>query len=168
MDSKALTPSRREALAALIQERAVAWSVQKAEAEEIDRLNIYQASRLAMKRAVETLSAKADFLVVDAMRLDVPMPQLPLVRGDEGVQSVAAASILAKVNRDACLVEWDAVYSGYGLARHKGYGTREHLEALERLGPTPQHRRSFAPVSRAANARAGRPAGEAEGEGEDS
>lgn len=150
-DSKALTSQRREELAGLIRERAVAWAVAQAEAGEIDRMNIYQASRLAMLRAVEALAPPPDFVIVDAMKLDLATPQLPLVKGDARVQSVAAASILAKVSRDACLREWDAIYPGYGLGRHKGYGTREHLAALARLGPTPQHRFSYEPVSRFAS-----------------
>lgn len=147
-DSKALTPQQRATLASQIRRKAVAWSVAQADSLEIDRLNIYQASRLAMRRAVESLNPQPDFLIVDAVKLDCTIPQLPLVKADARVQAVAAASILAKVSRDDCLIQWDQVYPGYGLARHKGYGTREHLDALARLGPTPQHRFSYGPVAR--------------------
>ncbi len=145
-DSKQLPPEERERLAGLIRRHAAAWAVASASAAEIDRINIYQASRLAMKRALEQLDPPADYLLVDALQLDAEAPQKALVKGDVRCISIAAASILAKVERDACLRRLDCVYPGYGLARHKGYGTREHLEALARLGPTPEHRRSFAPV----------------------
>ncbi len=145
-DSKQLTPERRESLAPLIRERAVAWAVAAVDAFEIDRVNIYQASRLAMKLAVEKLDPPCDYLLVDALTLDLSMPQLPLIRGDARCRSIAAASILAKVERDACLAEWDRVFPQYGLARHKGYFTPEHVEALRIHGPTPLHRFSYAPV----------------------
>jgi len=99
-----------------------------------------------MKLAVEKISPSPDYLLVDALELDVPLPQRALIRGDARSRSIAAASILAKVDRDAAMREWDSVYPGYGLCRHKGYGTSEHLRALATLGPTPEHRRSFAPV----------------------
>lgn len=145
-DSKQLPPEERERLAGLIRRRAAAWAVASVSAAEIDRINIYQASRLAMKRALEQLDPPADYLLVDALVLDAEAPQKALVKGDARCASIAAASILAKVERDAYMRRRDAVYPGYGLARHKGYGTRQHLEALARLGPTPEHRRSFAPV----------------------
>ncbi len=145
-DSKELAPARREELAPRIAEVAVAWAVECATAEEIDRINIYQASRLAMKRAVSRLFPTPDFLLVDALSIDLPLPQLSLVHGDARCRSIAAASILAKVHRDACMREWDALFPHYGLARSKGYGTPEHLAALERLGPTAQHRFTFEPV----------------------
>lgn len=145
-DSKALSPARRSDLAGLIRERALAWAVASASAEEIDRINIREASRLAMRRAVESLRPPCDYLLVDAMLIDWPAPQQALIRGDARVAAIAAASILAKTARDALITELDAAYPGYGLARHKGYGTLEHLQALRRLGPTPLHRRSFAPV----------------------
>jgi len=147
-DSKELLPASRQELASEIRSNSVAWAVAQASSEEIDRINILQASRLAMKRAVMTLSTSADFLLVDAISVDLEVPQRGLIKGDARVQSIAAASILAKVHRDACMVEWDSVYPQYGLARHKGYGTPEHLEALERFGPTPQHRATFEPVRR--------------------
>jgi len=145
-DSKLLEPEERERLAGLIREKAVAWAVASVSAEEIDRINIYQASRLAMKRALEQLDPPADYLLVDALELDAGVPQEALIKGDMRCLSIAAASILAKVERDACMRRFDRLYPGYGLARHKGYGTREHLDALARLGATPEHRRSFAPV----------------------
>jgi ribonuclease HII len=147
-DSKQLTAARREQLAGAIRERAVAWTVAQAESEEIDRINIYQASRLAMKRAVNQLAPPPDFVLVDALRIDLEMAQLGLIKGDARVHSIAAASILAKVSRDACMLEWDSIYPRYGLARHKGYGTAEHLSALEKFGPTAQHRETFEPVRR--------------------
>jgi ribonuclease HII len=147
-DSKQLTAARREELAGAIRSRAVAWAVAQAEPEEIDRINIYQASRLAMRRAVSQLAPPPDFVLVDAMRIDLDVAQLGLIKGDARVHSIAAASILAKVSRDACMREWDSIYPRYGLARHKGYGTAEHLAALQELGPTPQHRVTFEPVRR--------------------
>lgn len=145
-DSKELEPLRREALAERIQHTAVAWAVASVEAGEIDQINIYEASRLAMKHAVEQLRPAPDFLFVDAMSVDVGVPQRALIKGDARCRSIAAASILAKVHRDRCLEEWDAVYPQYGLGRNKGYGTPEHKRALAQYGPTPQHRRSFLPV----------------------
>ena len=145
-DSKQLEPERREVLAERIRERAAAWAVAAVDAATIDRINIYQASRLAMKLAVEKLQPAADFLLIDALFLDVRIAQRALIQGDARCHAIAAASILAKVERDACMCEWDAVYPGYGLARHKGYSTPEHSGALESHGPTPLHRLSFEPV----------------------
>ncbi len=145
-DSKELEPEQREVLASKIAGVAVAWAVAQASAAEIDRINIYQASRLAMRRAVSRLEPPPDFLLVDALSIDLPLPQVGLIHGDARCRSIAAASILAKVHRDACLREWDSVYPEYGLAQCKGYGTPEHVAALERLGPTPQHRFTFEPV----------------------
>jgi ribonuclease HII len=145
-DSKTLSPERRESLALEIKAAAMAWAVAWATPGEIDRINIREASRLAMRRAVEALHPAPDYLLIDALTLDLPLPQEALIKGDARVEAIGAASILAKTARDARLVELDVQYPGYGLARHKGYGTAEHLEALDRLGPTPLHRRSFAPV----------------------
>lgn len=145
-DSKLLLPTRREVLAARIRERSLTWAVGAADAFEIDRVNILQASRLAMQRAVQQLEIQCDYLLVDAVSVDVAIPQRSLIRGDAHCFSIAAASILAKVARDAVLNEWDHVFPEYGLAHHKGYGTPEHLAALERLGPTTLHRFSFEPV----------------------
>ena len=145
-DSKQLEAERREVLAERIRERAVSWAVAAVDAAMIDRINIYQASRLAMKRAVEQLSPAADFILIDAVPLDLSIPQQPIIHGDARCQAIAAASIIAKVTRDACMRVWDAVYPQYGLASHKGYNTPEHLKALEEHGPTPLHRASFEPV----------------------
>jgi ribonuclease HII len=148
-DSKALEPERREVLAERIRERAIAWSVAGADAFEIDRVNIYQASRLAMQRALEQLKISCDYLLLDAMRLDSPITQEPLIHGDALSFSIAAASILAKVHRDAALAAWDRVFPEYRLAQNKGYSTPEHLDALSRVGPTSLHRFSFEPVRNA-------------------
>ena len=145
-DSKELTPERREVLAPRIRERAIAWAVAAADAFEIDRFNILQAARLAMRRAVQQLRAPCDYLLVDAVNVDVALPQKALIHGDALCFSIAAASILAKVARDAALTEWDRVFPEYGLAHNKGYSTPEHIEALERIGPTTLHRFSFEPV----------------------
>ncbi|HTS64314.1 MAG TPA: ribonuclease HII [Candidatus Acidoferrales bacterium] len=145
-DSKLLEPERREVLAGRIRERAIAWAVQAVDAATIDAVNIYQASRLAMRLAVGQLSPAPDFLLVDAVPLELDVPQRPLIKGDARCHAIAAASILAKTARDACLRVWDGVFPGYGLASHKGYSTPEHYRALEQFGPTPLHRLSFEPV----------------------
>jgi ribonuclease HII len=148
-DSKKLTEKRREALALEIRERALCWALGRAEAEEIDRLNILQASLLAMQRAVAGLSTAPGLALVDGNRA----PQLAcqvrtIVGGDASEPAISAASIVAKVARDREMVELDARYPGYGLAKHKGYPTRQHLEALLQLGVSEIHRRSFGPVQR--------------------
>lgn len=150
-DSKRLSARRREALAEIIRQQALAWSVGEASVAEIDTLNILQATMLAMRRAVAGLSLVPDEIQVDGNCLPQPLPctARAVVGGDATVACISAASILAKTHRDAMLVALDARYPGYGFARHKGYGTREHLAALAELGPTPEHRRSFAPVRRA-------------------
>ena len=145
-DSKKLTPDRRMELTPRIKEHALAWAVAEIDASRIDAWNIYQASLQAMTAALQQLSIAPDYLLIDAMELDVLIEQKSLIKGDCKSVSIAAASILAKTHRDARMNEWDLVYSGYGLAQHKGYATAEHLEALKRLGPTPLHRNSFAPV----------------------
>jgi ribonuclease HII len=145
-DSKLLEPERREVLAERIRERAVAWAVAAVDAATIDSINIYQASRVAMRLAVSRLSPAPDFLLVDAMAIDLPLPQRPLIKGDMRCHAIAAASIVAKVYRDACMRVWDEVFPEYGLASHKGYCTPEHWNALEKYGPTPLHRLSFEPV----------------------
>lgn len=146
-DSKKLDETTRDTLAERIKADAIAWAIGIAEVEEIDRLNIYCAGLLAMRRAVEALGMTPDFLLVDARKIpDVPMPQQGIVRGDAQSASIAAASILAKTTRDATMLELDRQFPGYGLARHKGYPTPEHFAALRRLGASPIHRRSFRPV----------------------
>src|ERR1700685_2928760 len=145
-DSKQIEPDRRETLAARIRERAVAWAVAAVDAATIDRINIYEASRLAMKMAVGQLAPAADFVLVDAVPLDVLVPQQALIQGDERCHAIAAASIIAKVYRDQMMREWDRYYPQYGLASHKGYQTPEHIAAIREYGPTPLHRFSFEPV----------------------
>jgi ribonuclease HII len=148
-DSKKLSASRREILAPLIRERAVAWAIASASVAEIDELNILQASLLAMHRAVAALDPQPGYVLVDGNRLPRwPYAALAVVRGDARVEAIAAASILAKVHRDNALLALEAQYPGYGFAAHKGYPTAAHLRALQTLGVTPVHRRSFAPVKK--------------------
>lgn len=149
-DSKKLSAARREALFDEIRAKALCCSVAQACVAEIDSLNILQATMLAMKRAVEGLRLMPGKVLVDGNRLP-PINVLAeaIVKGDDKVPAISAASILAKVTRDRLLLELDAVHPGYGFAKHKGYGTADHLAALQRLGPTEHHRRSFAPVATA-------------------
>src|SRR6202050_4620579 len=148
-DSKKLPSDRREDLAPRIREHALAWAVAEADNARIDAWNIYQASRQAMTAAFAALKLTPDYLLIDAMQLDVCCEQQSLIHGDARSVSIAAASILAKVERDRIMGEWDKVYPQYGLASHKGYSTPQHLEALKSHGPTPHHRYSFAPVREA-------------------
>jgi ribonuclease HII len=141
-----LEPERREVLAGRIRERAAAWAIAAVDAATIDAINIYQASRLAMRLAVSRLRPAPDFLLVDAVPIDLPLPQRALIKGDARCHAIAAASIIAKVYRDACMRAWDAVFPAYGLAAHKGYSTVEHCRAIQEFGPTPLHRLSFEPV----------------------
>ena len=148
-DSKKLTASRRETLAQLIRSRALGWAIGSASVAEIDELNILQASLLAMHRAVQALQCQPEYILVDGNRL--PHWQYAseaVVRGDDRVPAIAAASILAKVYRDNALIALDSVYPGYGFASNKGYPTAAHLQALGALGVTPIHRRSFAPIKK--------------------
>jgi ribonuclease HII len=145
-DSKLLEPERREELSRRIQERAVAWSVAAVDSGAIDRINIYQASRLAMKMALDLLTSTPDFVLVDAVSLDIPQPQQALIHGDARCHAIAAASIVAKVYRDEMMRKWDVIFPQYGLARNKGYMAPEHLRALRDFGPTPLHRMSYDPV----------------------
>lgn len=146
-DSKLLRPSARDELAAQIRTRALAWSVAHCDVAEIDALNILQATMLAMRRAVDGLAIAPGTALIDGDRCpDLACPVRAIVKGDRDVPVISAASILAKTVRDAMLVALDREYPAYGFARHKGYGTREHLAALARHGPCPAHRRSFAPV----------------------
>ena len=151
-DSKVLTPAQRDALAVLIKGAAVSWAIGMATAEEIDRINILQASRLAMKRAVAALPTPCDYLLIDAITIDSRVPQMGIIKGDVKVRAIAAASILAKTARDTAMEELDHLYPGYGIAKHKGYPTAEHRAALLCLGPTPLHRRTFGPVMEALQA----------------
>lgn len=142
-DSKKLSAAKREELYAVVVEKAVAVGVGRVDAGTIDRINIRQAVRLAMKRAIEQLGLCPEHVLIDAETIDVALPQTPIVRGDSLSQSIAAASIVAKVTRDRLCAEWDAAFPQYGIARHKGYGTKEHREAVLRFGPTPLHRMTF-------------------------
>lgn len=148
-DSKQLTGAKRERLfMALLECEQVVCSVGLASVEEIDQLNILRATHLAMARAVDGLTQKADFCLVDGLPVKgLSIPHRAIVKGDGRSLSIAAASVLAKVTRDRMMIEADIVYPQYGFAKHKGYGTKAHMEALRRYGPCPLHRRSFAPVS---------------------
>lgn len=149
-DSKKLTPLKREKLAIIIRERALCYAYGRAEVEEIDRLNIHHATLLAMKRAIEGLSISPQDVLVDGLYVpDVSMPCQPFVNGDSLIAEIGAASILAKVLRDAEMQEMDALYPGYGFGMHKGYPTALHRAALHELGPCPIHRMSYAPVAAA-------------------
>jgi ribonuclease HII len=145
-DSKLLEPERRVVLAERIREHAIAWAIAAVDAARIDQINIYQASRVAMREAVTMLACRPDHLLIDAMRIDCEQPQNAIIHGDALSASIAAASILAKVQRDRMMCEWDAIFPVYGLASHKGYSTPKHLAALREHGPSPLHRQSFAPV----------------------
>jgi ribonuclease HII len=148
-DSKILTEAKREALYDIITRDALAWSLGRAEVEEIDRLNILQATMLAMQRAVAALDPQPQHVVVDGNRCPVlPCTSEAVIKGDATVPAISAASIIAKVTRDREMVAMDATYPGYGFAQHKGYPSPAHLAALEQFGVTPIHRRSFAPVRR--------------------
>lgn len=148
-DSKKLTAKKREALDVQIRERALAFAVAEASAAEVDQLNIYHATHLAMRRAIDALTPAAEYLLVDGNRLPGHvLPGQAVVKGDARHPAIAAASILAKVARDAQMAELDLRYPDYGFARHKGYPTKEHLAALSAHGPLAEHRRSFAPVQR--------------------
>jgi ribonuclease HII len=148
-DSKKINPERRFILADRIRQHALAWAVAEIDSSRIDAWNIYQASRQAMVAAISQLHPLPDYLLLDAIELDLPIEQKALIHGDMRSASIAAASILAKVERDRRMEEYDQLYPQYGLAQHKGYGTPEHLAALRRHGPTPLHRFSYAPVREA-------------------
>jgi ribonuclease HII len=147
-DSKQLTASQRDRFyAELSSDAEVQWSIAAVEAAEIDAVNILRATHRAMARALGGLSPAPEHLLVDGLPVpELAWPQTALVKGDSLSYAIAAASVLAKVTRDRRMVEYDSLHPGYGFARHKGYPTPEHLEALERLGPSPIHRRSFQPV----------------------
>ena len=150
-DSKKLTEKKRNQLEPEIRSNAVAWAIAAVDAATIDRINIRQASLLAMRRAVEQLALSPDYMLIDGRDLiDWPCPQQAVIHGDALSFSIAAASVLAKVYRDRLIVSLDREYPGYGLAQHKGYGCPAHLAALKRLGPTPLHRMSFHPVAQTA------------------
>jgi ribonuclease HII len=143
-DSKKLTAKKRDALYEIIMEQALAVGVGYVDSNVIDEINIKQASRLAMKKAVESLEHTPDYMLIDAEKVDLPLPQRAIIKGDANSQSIAAASIIAKVTRDRlCEGLWEELYPDYGIAIHKGYATKLHREQITALGPTPMHRRSF-------------------------
>jgi ribonuclease HII len=146
-DSKQLLPEERERLARIVERKALAIAIEEVDSETIDRINIYQASRMAMTAAVMGLSIPPDHLLIDALRLDLLCPQTSIIYGDSLSISIAAASVVAKVYRDRRMCELDRDYPQYGLASHKGYSTPEHKQALAAHGPCPLHRRSFRPVA---------------------
>lgn len=145
-DSKLLTAERREELAPRIREHCLAWAVAAVDSARIDQINIYQASRLAILHAVRQLAPAADYILADAVKVDCDLPQRAIIHGDALSASIAAASILAKVERDRMISAWDPVFPTYGLASNKGYSTPHHIAALREHGPSPLHRQSFAPV----------------------
>lgn len=149
-DSKQLTEKKREKLFPLIKERALAYGVAFASAEEIDKFNIYEATKMAMRRAIRQIKVPYDLILTDAMPLKgFDKPVIPIIKGDAKAETIAAASILAKVTRDHFMIELDGLYPQYGFRKHKGYGTKEHLLALEKYGPIEGvHRKSFAPVAK--------------------
>jgi ribonuclease HII len=143
-DSKELTEKKRETLADIIKEKAVAWGIGIVPPEEIDNCGIIQATRKAMMMAVEKLESQPQFLIIDAMKLpDLNLPQRAIIRGDKLCLSIACASIVAKVARDKMMMDYEKTYPGYGFGKHKGYGTPEHMLNIQKLGPCPIHRRSF-------------------------
>lgn len=142
-DSKKLSEKKREACYEIIMKEAVAVGIGRVDSAMIDQINIKQAARLAMRTAVEQLSTTPEHLLIDAEKVDLPIPQTAIIKGDQLSQSVAAASIVAKVTRDRLCVEWDRMYPEYGMAIHKGYATALHRDRLRIFGPSPLHRRSF-------------------------
>ena len=150
MDSKKITEKRREILAEEIKEKAISWSISRVDVDEIDRINILQASLLAMTIAVKELGQQPDYVMIDGNRIpkDMDIEAEAVVKGDDRVACISAASIIAKVARDHEMIEMDEIYPGYGLAKHKGYPTKVHIEALQNLGVTKIHRRTFGPVKK--------------------
>ena len=145
-DSKKLSAKKREEIFEMIKEQAVAIGIAIVDAFTIDKINIYEASKVAMKRAIELLPEQPDYLLIDAMRLDTGIPEEGIIKGDAKSISIAAASIVAKEVRDQMMKDYEQLYPGYGFAQNAGYGTKAHIEGLEKLGPTPIHRMTFAPV----------------------
>ncbi len=145
-DSKLLDAERREVLAVRIKQRCIAWAVAAVDVARIDQINIYHASKLAMIEAIARLAPAPDYLLIDALLLDWPCPQTRIIHGDARSASIAAASIVAKVERDRMVAAWDPIFPAYGLASNKGYSAPRHIRALREHGPTPLHRQSFAPV----------------------
>ncbi|OIK13957.1 ribonuclease HII [Bacillus sp. MUM 116] len=145
-DSKKLTEKKREEYDKIIRKEAIAFSIAMVHAKEIDELNIYQATKKAMKSAIVSLEPKPDFLLIDAMKLDTPYPAESIIKGDANSVSIAAASIIAKVARDRLMIELSIEFPEYGFQHNMGYGTKEHILAIEQHGITPYHRKSFAPI----------------------
>ncbi|MEH7415416.1 ribonuclease HII [Neobacillus drentensis] len=145
-DSKKLTEKKRKEFAAIIKQEALAYSVAMIPADEIDEINIYEATKKAMKSAIASLNPKPDFLLIDAMKLETPYPTESIIKGDAKSISIAAASIIAKVERDEYMKKLSLTYPVYGFQQNMGYGTKEHLLAIQKFGITPYHRKSFAPV----------------------
>ncbi|OEC02557.1 ribonuclease HII [Lysinibacillus sphaericus] len=145
-DSKQLTKEKRNVFAALVKEHAISYFIHFQSAQTIDELNIYEATKQSMKTSVESLSIKPDYVLVDAMTLPITMPQDSIIKGDAKSLAIAAASILAKTARDEYMEQLDKEFPMYGFAQHAGYGTKQHLEALETFGPTIHHRKSFEPI----------------------
>ena len=145
-DSKKLSAKKRVEIFEVIKEQAIAIGIGIVDAFTIDKINIYEASKVAMKRAIELLPEQPDYLLIDAMKLDTGIPEEGIIKGDAKSISIAAASIVAKEVRDQMMKDYDQLYPGYGFAQNAGYGTKVHLEGLEKLGPTPIHRMTFAPV----------------------
>ena len=147
-DSKELTPAQRESLSPRIKKVALAFGVGMVSSELVDELGIVEATRRAMAQAIKKLGISPEFLLVDALKLPrIPLPQKAIIDGDKLSLSIACASIIAKVTRDHLMINVERKYPGYGFARHKGYGTPEHLDCLDRLGPCPIHRHTFAPIA---------------------
>lgn len=145
-DSKKIAKSKHESIYQEVMERAVAVGVGIKDAAVIDQVNIYEATKLAMLEALGQLSQEPEHLLIDAMKLDTPLPQTSIIKGDANSLSIAAASIVAKVTRDKMMVDYDKEFSGYGFAKNAGYGTAEHLDGLNKLGITPIHRKTFEPI----------------------
>ncbi|MDW8709201.1 ribonuclease HII [Streptococcus suis] len=145
-DSKKIPKSKHEAIYEEVMERAVAVGVGIKDAAVIDQVNIYEATKLAMLEALGQLSQEPEHLLIDAMKLDTPLPQTSIIKGDANSLSIAAASIVAKVTRDKMMADYDKEFAGYGFAKNAGYGTAEHLEGLNKLGITPIHRKTFEPI----------------------
>lgn len=145
-DSKKLSAKKREEIFEMIKEQAIAIGIGIVDAFTIDKINIYEASKVAMKRAIELLHEQPDYLLIDAMKLDTGIPEEGIIKGDTKSISIAAASIVAKEVRDQMMKDYEQLYPGYGFAQNAGYGTKAHMEGLKKLGPTPIHRLTFAPV----------------------
>ncbi|HFI2659508.1 TPA: ribonuclease HII [Streptococcus suis] len=145
-DSKKIPKSKHESIYQEVMERAVAVGVGIKDAAVIDQVNIYEATKLAMLEALGQLSQEPEYLLIDAMKLDTPIPQTSIIKGDANSLSIAAASIVAKVTRDKMMADYDKEFSGYGFAKNAGYGTAEHLDGLNKLGITPIHRKTFEPI----------------------